>query len=238
MSVQYRYLKATPIGQPSTQNKRLTFLWRGLSLAVLVIGLAFIGNAALPILYYELTSSRFTHHLASPLSSQGIILGEEAAPDYTNPKIWFPAAPILPPLPSRITHYTLSIPKLKIEEATVQIGGEDLMASLIHYPGTALPGQYGNSVIFGHSVLPQFFNPRDYKTIFSTLPKLEKGDEVWVDYDGIRYRYLVRNIVETSADDVTVLQQNYDNRWISLVTCVPPGTYLKRLIVQAQLVAI
>jgi len=238
MTVPYRYLKSAPLGQQLTQQKRITLLLKGLSVLALVIGLILISNAALPILYYELTNTRFTQRLVSPLTSQGIILGEESAVDYSNPKSWFPDAPLLPPKPSKITHYNLSIPKLKIEDAVVQIGGEDLMKSLIHYPGTALPGQYGNTVIFGHSVLPQFFNPKNYKTIFSTLSKMEEGDEISVNFDGIQYRYIIRKIFETQPEDVAVLEQRYDSQWLSLITCVPPGTYLRRLIVRAQLISL
>lgn len=238
MIIPYYYLKAAPLGQRLAQQRQITLLWRGLSVLALVIGLVLVSNAALPILYYELTNSRFNQRLVSPLTSQGITLGEESEVDYSNPRSWFPDAPVLPSRPSRITHYNLSVPKLKIENAIVQIGGEDLMESLIHYPGTTLPGQYGNTVIFGHSVLPQFFNPKNYKTIFSTLPQLEEGDEILVDFDGIQYRYLVRKIVETEPKDVAVLEQRYDSQWLSLITCVPPGTYLKRLIVRAQLVSL
>lgn len=237
MTFPYRYLKSAPLGQKLARQKRFAILWKGLSFLALVVGLVLISNAALPILYYELTNSRFTQKLVSPLTSQETVLGKEAVVDYANPKSWFPDAPVLPPRPSRITHYNLSVPKLDIEDATVQIGGEDLMKSLIHYPGTALPGQYGNTVIFGHSVLPQFFNPENYKTIFSTLPKLEKGDEIFVDFDGIKYRYVVRKFVEIEPEDVAVLEQRYDSQWLSLITCVPPGTYLRRLIVRAQLVS-
>lgn len=238
MIVPYCYLKSATLDQRLKQQKQLALIWRGFSLVIFIVGLVFIGNVLYPILSYELTSTRFAQNLISPLSSQGTILGEEAEVDYSNPKSWFPTAPVLPPRPSKITHYTISIPKLKIDQATVQIGGEDLMKSLIHYPGTGLPGQYGNVVIFGHSVLPQFFNPKNYKTIFSTLPQLEEGDEIWIDFDGITYRYLVRKIVEVSPEDVSVLQQSYDSQWLSLITCVPPGTYLKRLVVRAQLVSI
>jgi len=237
MRVPYCYLKQTSSPSRLFNLNQGWFSWRSFSWLAIVLGLVLLGNAALPIFLYEVNNSRFTQGLVSPLSSQGVILGEEAVVDYTNPKSWFPAAPILPPQPSRITHYNFSIPKLGIKEATVQIGGEDLMASLIQYPGTSLPGQYGNTVIFGHSVLPQFFNPQNYKTIFSTLPKLEKGDEILLDFDGIRYRYLVRQIIETAPEDVSVLEQTFDSQWLSLITCVPPGTYLKRLVVRAQLVS-
>ena len=119
-----------------------------------------------------------------------------------------------------------------------KIGGEDLKESLIHYGGTVLPGEYGNVVIFGHSVLPQFFNPKNYLTIFSTLPTLENGDEVFVNFDGIEYKYKVYEMVEVEPTDVTILEQQYDNFYITLVTCVPPGTYWKRLAVKARLARI
>jgi sortase A len=41
------------------------------------------------------------------------------------------------------------------------------------------PGEYGNIVIFGHSTLPQLYNPKDYKTIFTYLPSLEKKDHIF-----------------------------------------------------------
>jgi len=236
MIVPYRYLKAAPLSYQLERQKKQLFFWRSLSVLVVVTGLILLGNAAFPIILYELTNSQFNVHLVSPLATEKTVLGETVTPDYANPKSWFPVAPVLPPQPSRITHYSLSIPQLGIEEATVQIGGKDLMENLVHYPGTALPGQYGNSVIFGHSVLPQFFNPKNYKTIFSTLPTLKEGDEILVDFDGIRYRYLIRKMIETKPEDVTILEQNYDSQWLSLITCVPPGTYLRRLIVRAQLV--
>ena len=228
----YAYVKT----YPSQKGERLTAFWHFFSISLVVIGGVFLANALLPILQYEIKSGRFNQEMIAP-----VVLGEtveEKEIDYTNPHNWFPTAPQLPVRPSKITHYTLSIPELNIEEAVVQIGGEDLMASLIHYPGTALPGQFGNAVIFGHSVLPQFFNPKNYKTIFSTLPKLKEGDEILVSFDGVLYRYQVVRMVETSPQDVTVLEQRYDNSYLSLITCVPPGTYLKRLVVVTRLVAI
>lgn len=207
--------------------------WRWLSLGLITLGVIFFAAATAPIAVYELKEFQSNPQIVSP-----VVLGESLGwTDYDNPHNWFSVAPLLPPRSSKITHYSLSIPKLKINHAVVQIGGEDLMKSLIQYPGTAFPGQFGNAVIFGHSVLPQFFNPTNYKTIFSTLPTLEEKDEVLVNFDGILYRYLVVQLLETNPEDVTVLEQRYDDRYLSLITCVPPGTYLKRLIVKARLVS-
>lgn len=133
-------------------------------------------------------------------------------------------------------YYTLSIPRLSIDRATVKIGGEDLSKNLIHYKGTALPGKTGNAVIFGHSVLPQLFNPKNYLTIFSTLPKLEEGDKVIVEYDGVTYTYRIAEMFEVPPTATEVLRQYHDGSHITLITCVPPGTYLRRLVVRADLI--
>lgn len=226
----YVYLKKEPRGCRKTKP---SFFWQSLSLVCLLTGMIFLGSVFGPILNYELKSRKFTRQLISPVA----VLGDSSTVvDYSRPSAWFPTAPSLSPQPSKITHYQLSIPTLKINQAVVHVGGEDLMDSLVQYPGTALPGQYGNTVVFGHSVLPQFFNPKNYKTIFSTLPTLKKGDEILVDFDGISYRYEIFALHEVLPDDVSVLEQHYDAEYLSLITCAPPGTYLKRLIVSAKLV--
>ncbi len=149
---------------------------------------------------------------------------------------WFPSASLPSPRESKITHYTLSIPKLDIGDAIVEIGGGEIKSKLIHYPGTALPGEYGNSVVFGHSVLPIFYNPKDYKTIFSTIPTLEKGDKIYLDFDGIQFVYQVEKYFEVNPEEIEVLQQKFDEQVLSLITCVPPGTYQKRGIIKARLI--
>jgi len=236
--IAYRYIKK-PVKEPVfgklIPRKRKTL--HLFSLGFLIIGLILLANAVLPILFYQLKiKNKFDQKV---LGSYGRIISlnssKETINKYQHPSSWFPTAPKLPPRPTKITHYTISIPKLKIKEATVEIGGDDLAKSLVHYSGTALPGQNGNVVIFGHSILPQFYNPQNYKTIFSTLPTLEKGDEVLVDFDGVLYRYQVISLVEVKPTDISILTQYYDSQYLTLVTCVPPGTYLRRLAVRAKL---
>lgn len=155
--------------------------------------------------------------------------------DTTNANTWFPTSPqkkVVTP----VNTYSLSIPKLGITDARVIIAGDDLAKSLVHYGGTGLPGEYGTTVIFGHSVLPQFFDPKNYKTIFSTLPTLKTGDDIVVTYDGVTYRYQVYELVVTEPNDLSSLEQNFSDSFLTLITCVPPGTYWKRLNVRARLV--
>lgn len=166
------------------------------------------------------------------------VIGKEL--DYTKASNWFPAQGYSDEHESKITHYTISIPSINIEDAVVSIGGEDLSESLIQYPGTANPGQLGSPVVFGHSVLRQFYNPdksnpRRYISIFSKIMTLEDGDEILVDFDGIRYTYKVHDQFQVKPEDVYILQQRYNDRELKMVTCVPEGTYLRRGVVVAQL---
>jgi sortase A len=200
------------------------------------IACAFFGVGILiyvfyPILAYEVVSTIQFKTYLSPVPKD-----EELA----KASNWFPNAPNNEDFnkPGNVRFYTLSVPSLKIKDATVAIGGEDLTQSLIQYPGTALPGKRGNAVIFGHSVLPQFFDPKNYLTIFSTLPRLKKNDEIEVDYDGISYKYLVENMFEVEPTDIQILEQNSVDSFLTLVTCVPPGNPLspRRLVVRAKLI--
>jgi sortase A len=206
-----------------------------------ILGLGILAYVLFPLVSYEYQSARDFPELLSPIvEGQGQSLGESlASSDFTKASNWFPAAKGSNEFAvSKVSFYTITISRLKIENATVAIGGEDLSKSLIQYPGTALPGRPGNTVIFGHSILPQFYDPKDYLAIFSTLPSLKKGDEISINYDGISYKFRIEGIFEVSPTDLEVLEQGFSEPYISLVTCVPPGHPLKprRLIVRAKIV--
>ncbi len=213
-------------------------------------GSALLTWVSWPILSFTLFSAPLFASVVSPLPFDSefpspVAAGENEeidqvtpqapdAVDYSDPNVWFPTKPqkkVVTP----VNTYSLTIPKLSIENAQVVIAGDDLDVSLIHYGGTGLPGDFGNAVIFGHSVLPQFFNPKDYRTIFSTLPKLEIGDELYIRYDNVTYRYVVEDMTVRNPNDLSGLEQMYDDSYVTLITCVPPGTYWKRLNVRARL---
>jgi len=213
-----------------------------------ILGLlsAFLGTLILsyvisPLIIYELVSQyKFSNYLTPvPPGYEYIYKKVLNTPDYTKASNWFKDGARPKEFgQTKVAFYTLSIPSLNINEATVSIGGEDLAESLIQYPGTALPGKKGNAVVFGHSILPQFFNPEDYLTIFSTLPTISKGAKIAVRFDGISYEYKVEDIFEVSPKDLQILEQNTSDSFITLITCVPPGHPLKprRLVVRARIV--
>ena len=220
------------------------------AIILIVFGSLIIGSVAGPIAAYLIfTSPRLSRPqpLISPLASGSeTVLNQQAVAvepqvknyqeDFTRLENWFSANPLPSPSQSKITHYNLSIPKLGIRDAVVTIGGSDLAKSLIHYPSTANPGELGTPVIFGHSILRQFYNPKNYLSIFSTIMTLQADDQIIIKYDGITYTYKVIDKLEVKPTDVEVLSQRFDGRFLKLITCVPEGTYLRRGIIVAQLI--
>ncbi len=98
--------------------------------------------------------------------------------------------------------------------------------------GTAFPGEGGHIFLFAHST-DYLWNVGSYNAIFYLLNKLEKGDEVNLFYQGQRYVYKVvgREIVDPSQ--VEYLTRKSNRELLTLQTCWPPGTTLKRLLVFA-----
>ncbi len=212
---------------------------RGVAILAGFAGFLILSTTLYPILSYESSSRQKYPKLISPVAGVSDVGPTIEATDFTRASNWFVGGAERRDFSSSaVSHYTLSIPELGIQSASVAIGGEDLADNLVHYPGTGLPGKVGNSVIFGHSILPQFYDPKDYLAIFSTLPTLEEGDLIKINYDGVAYTYQVESMFEVLPTDLQVLDQNANDSYISLITCVPPGHPLKpkRLVVRAKIV--
>lgn len=209
-----------------------------------VLGLSMVSFAGLPMINWQLKYRLMAPEekivrpipvdLTAASSQQNEVLAEEENKDLFRASNWFPGFTPQKPV-SNIKEYTLSIPKLKIFNAQVKVGAEELNKSLVHYGGTAVPGEYGNGVVFGHSCLPQFYNPKNYQCIFATLDTLIPGDEILVNVDNVEYKYIVYELKTVKPDDIFVLEQRFDNYYLSVVTCVPPGLDWKRLVVKAKL---
>jgi LPXTG-site transpeptidase (sortase) family protein len=109
-----------------------------------------------------------------------------------------------------------------------------LESGVVHYPTTVRPGETGNAAFFGHSS-NNIFNKGKYKFAFVLLHTLVPGDTFYLTYQGKVYVYKVisRTIVDPS--EVGVLGPvPGQTATATLITCDPPGTSLKRLIVVGQ----
>lgn len=116
-------------------------------------------------------------------------------------------------------------------EASVQ---NALESGIAHYPTTPKPGQKGNAAFFGHSS-NNIFNKGKYKFAFVLLHKLVVGDTFYMAYEGKIYVYKVttRTIVDPSQVEVLEPIPGKEST-VTLITCDPPGTSLKRLVVVGE----
>lgn len=113
-------------------------------------------------------------------------------------------------------------------------------AGVGHYPDTAQPGQPGNMVMTGHSSF-WWWDSGQYKFVFQHLNDLVVGDTITVYYDETRYDYRVSEMREVRpsgphVDEIFEQEKFAARPAITLITCTPVGTTLRRLIVVAELV--
>ncbi len=246
----YSYRKATP--DDPHPGRRIPRYLKTVPTLVSALGMAILAGVSYPVVSYQFKDFKLFSSVDSGLLSP--VYYESKASDnnepivingldYTKASSWFPGSvqnelfTIKKSVPdSAPSLYTISIPSIGIMDAEVALRDEDLIKHLVQYPQTALPGQIGSPVIFGHSTLPQLFDPKNYKTIFSNLPKVKEGSDIFVKYDGVEYTYRINKIHEVKPNALWVLRQDYSSKTIKVITCVPPGTTLRRLVVEATLI--
>ncbi len=146
------------------------------------------------------------------------------------------------PTPTRIDpkikEFGLKIDKLNILVPVIKdVDGSDktfynkaLQNGVAHFKGTALPGEKGNTFIFGHSSADV---KGDYSKIFATLNDLEEEDEIVIYYENNEHKYKVKEKKIVEATDLSVLKKG-KKEILTLMTCWPIGTKEKRLIVRAE----
>lgn len=110
---------------------------------------------------------------------------------------------------------------------------EALARGVAHALGTSLPGNGGNIFLFAHSSA-DILNASRFNSVFYLMHHLGDGDEIKIWYQGQVYRYRVTKKVVVSPTDLSYMESNKGPEILTLMTCYPPGTTLKRLIVQAE----
>jgi len=112
----------------------------------------------------------------------------------------------------------------------------ELRDGAVKYPTTPMPGEWGNTLIFGHtSQERREKNP--YGTVFSQLPKLQYGDEIKVVWKWELYKYkIVETVIRRPKDVDTEFQkrQAKDKEYLTLMGCYPLWTTKQRMMVMAE----
>lgn len=134
---------------------------------------------------------------------------------------------------------SLEIPKIEVSAPLIFVEDIDkvyktLDRGVVHYPGSVLPGENGQTIILGHSAPPNWPDI-NYDNVFSRLNELEKGDEIFVYFEHQRFNYSVTNkFFLERGEEVPEYLTNSDNMLI-LISCWPPGKDIKRIAVEAKL---
>lgn len=206
--------KVTAGGKLQTKHHLQSLLFGlGMGLIVLIIFLFGFFNEVIIAPFVQ--PSRAT--AATPL----IVSSDSVAPSST-PEVIIPKINVQIPV-----NYT----QTSTNEADIE---NDLEHGVVHYPTTAVPGQTGNTAIFGHSS-NNIFNKGKYKFAFVLLHTLVEGDTFYLTYSDKVYVYKVISKKVVDPSEVGVLGPvPGQTATATLITCDPPGTSLRRLVVVGQ----
>lgn len=207
-----------------------------LSLGFLSIGIFVLMQVVLPIFSFEIwqIGQKFSHQLLiSPVKlSNQQVLGVSIKNENNFPQFFSSLTRESKP---NYNHFTISIPKIKINQEEVLVDSNDLSKYLAHLPGSSLPGEKGNVFVSGHSALSSFFSFKN--AIFGKLPDLKTGDQIMVEADGAKFTYQVIGMKVVEPADLSVITPPDDlERYLTLMTCVPPGLNFKRLVVLGKMI--
>jgi LPXTG-site transpeptidase (sortase) family protein len=114
----------------------------------------------------------------------------------------------------------------------------DLANGVAHFAKTSAPGQAGNMIVSGHSS-NYVWAKGNFNHIFEKLNDLAPGDVIdvkTVQQNGriLTYHYRVSEKFVTVPNDSRIFEST-DSASLTLSTCWPLGTNLRRLIVKAEM---
>ncbi len=211
----------------NAQPKKTILTLFSIGIALINAGLFGLVLILLPIINQELNYSQHQHQLAK-LTAQAAKKDE----------------PIIQAFNPVDKQFTLIIPKININAPVIAsvnpFNSAEYQAALkkgvAHAKNSALPDEAGSTFLFAHST-GSLLTVDKYNAIFYLLNKIEKKDKIWLVYEDKNYQYSVNKILEVAAKDVQYLEQEQEKEQnqLILMTCSPPGTDLKRLLIFAQL---
>lgn len=205
------------------------------SVGFLSVGIFILMQIILPIASFQIWAigQKYSNQiLISPIKSNEQVLGISVQNKDNFPAFVSSLKRVTQP---NYDKFIISIPKLKLERLDVLVDTNDLSKSLAHLPGSSLPGEKGNLFISGHSAAIRFFAGQNAP--FAKLSDLKKGDEILIKAVGTQFVYKVVEIKIVDPADLSIIPApDGQGRYISLMTCVPPGLNFKRLVVLGKMI--
>lgn len=109
-----------------------------------------------------------------------------------------------------------------------------LLNGVVHYPGSANPGEEGTVFLFGHSSGLPIVRNQNYK-VFNRLKDLEAGDQIILNTPTRAYVYSVKT-VDLVRDSEALVRFDTKGKKLVLSTCDNFGKKEDRYVVTADLV--
>jgi sortase A len=138
--------------------------------------------------------------------------------------------------------FGIVIPKIGANAAIVpnvdpynsRVYQQALTKGVAHAKGSVFPGRVGNMFLFSHSSV-NFYEAMRFNSVFYLLNKLQSGDQIDIYFETKKFTYTVFESKLVNPNDVSYLMEKTNDSLLTLMTCWPPGTTFKRLIVRAKL---
>lgn len=207
--------KVTESAKKTSKHQGFRSAAFGLSMGVVMILVLLFG------LFNELVVTPFIQPNRNADATPIIFTGDTVAAS-TEPQVIIPKINVQIPV-------DYSVPSN--DENTIQTALND---AVVHYPNTSKPGEQGNVAIFGHSS-NNIFNQGKYKFAFVLLSEMKAGDVFYLTNNGKTYAYKVFQTKIVEPTETWVLNPvSGKTATAALITCDPPGTSLRRLVVWGE----
>ncbi len=114
---------------------------------------------------------------------------------------------------------------------------EALNRGVVHFSGSAQPGEEGLSVLLGHSAPSGWPNIR-YDRVFTEIERLKEGDTIEICYNNQLHKYTVideqigKEMYEVGEDVVSLFHEE-NKKELVVMTCWPPGSSEGRIGIRA-----
>jgi len=139
------------------------------------------------------------------------------------------------------SYFSIVIPKISAASnvlANIDSGNKNeytdaLKRGVAHSKGTYFPDQGKTIFLFSHST-DSPLNIARYNAVFYLLRKMEVGDNIIVFFADQKYEYKVTEKLFAEPEDTSWLNYDSSQEKLILMTCDPPGTTWRRLLVIAE----
>jgi sortase A len=139
------------------------------------------------------------------------------------------------------SRFGIVIPKIGANAAIIPVDPYDsrayqqaLTKGVAHAKGSVFPGRVGNMFLFSHSSV-NFYEAMRFNSVFYLLNKLSDGDQIDIYFETNKFTYTVFDSTIVDPTNISYLMEKTNDKLLTLMTCWPPGTTFKRLIVRARL---